>query len=162
MSLSLIVAMTDDRVIGRENALPWRIPEDLKRFKAITMGHPIIMGRRTFESIGKPLPGRRNIVVTSTMAAIAGVQTAGSLTEALRLCPSSEGERFVIGGARLFADALPLADKLYLTLVHADIAGDVRFPPVDLERDFRVAERRRFRSEGPAALEVEYVTAVRA
>lgn len=161
MSLSLIVAMTDDRVIGRDNALPWRIPEDLKRFKAITMGHPLLMGRRTFESIGKPLPGRRNIVVTSTMAAIAGVQTAGSLTEALALCPAAEGERFVIGGARLFAEALPLADKLYLTLVHADIDGDVRFPALDLEREFRVVERSRFRSEGPAALDVEYVTAVR-
>lgn len=161
MSLSLIVAMTDDRVIGRDNALPWRIPEDLKRFKAITMGHPIIMGRRTFESIGKPLPGRRNIVVTSTLAA-PGIQTAGSLREALDLCPAVEGERFVIGGARLFEDALPLADKLYLTLVHADISGDVRFPAVDLDREFRVVERSRFRSEGPAALDVEYLTAVRA
>ena len=161
MSLSIIVAMTDDRVIGRDNTLPWRLPDDLKRFKAITMGHPIIMGRRTFESIGKPLPGRRNIVVTSGPA-IAGVQTATSLANALALCPESEGERFVIGGARLFAEALTAADKIYLTLVHADIPGDVRFPPLNLERDFRVLERTRGASDAQQRLEVEYLTAVRA
>jgi len=162
MTLSIIVAMTDDRVIGRDNALPWRLPEDLKRFKTITMGHPIIMGRRTFESIGKPLPGRRNIVVTSRPLAAAGVQTARSLNEALALCPEGEGERFVIGGARMFEEALSRADKIYLTLVHADVPGDVRFPPVNLERDFRVVERSRGAPGGPEPLDVEYVTVVRA
>jgi dihydrofolate reductase len=161
MTLSIIVAMTDARVIGKDNALPWRIPEDLKRFKAITMGHPIIMGRRTFESIGKPLPGRRNIVVTSKARIAEGVETARSLIEALALCPEAEGERFVIGGARLFAEALPLADKIYLTFVHADIKGDVYFPPFNLRRDFQVVVEKVGMSEGPDPLYVEYVTAVR-
>jgi dihydrofolate reductase len=161
MSLSIIVAMTDHRVIGRDNTLPWRIPEDLKRFKAITMGHPIIMGRRTFESIGKALPGRRNIVVTSRPLQAEGIQTASSLDEALTLCPSSEGERFVIGGARLFEEALPRAKKLYLTLVHADISGDVYFPEVDLKSEFRIVQKNELKSTGPQGLDVEFLTAER-
>lgn len=161
MTLSIIVAMTDARVIGRDNTLPWRIPEDLKRFKAITMGHPIIMGRRTHESIGRPLPGRRNIVVTARAAMGDGIQTAPSLAQALKLCPEGEGERFVIGGARLFGEALGMADKIYLTLVHADIDGDVHFPPIDLERDFRVIERSRGTSDGPQPFDMEYLTAIR-
>jgi dihydrofolate reductase len=162
MSLSIIVAMTDARVIGKGNALPWRLPDDLRRFRAITMGHPVIMGRRTFESIGRALPGRRNIVVTSRPEAVAGAQTAPTLCEAMALCPESEGEKFVIGGARMFAEALPLADKLYLTLVHADIAGDVYFPPFEMGA-FRVIERARPEAApaGAAPLDVEYVTAVR-
>lgn len=161
MTLSIIVAMTDARVIGRDNDLPWKIPEDLKRFKSITMGHPVIMGRRTFDSIGRALPGRRNIVVTSRPLSVEGVQTASSLSAALALCPEKEGERFVIGGARLFEEALGKADKLYLTLVHADVPGDVYFPPFDIAKGFRVTERSAFQSTGPAGLAVEYVTAVR-
>lgn len=162
MSLSIIVAMTDQRVIGRDNGLPWHLPDDLKRFKAITMGHPIIMGRRTFESIGKPLPGRRNLVVTSKTRVSDGVQTAPTLCEALAMCPEAEGERFVIGGARLFAEALRLSDKLYLTLIHAEIPGDVYFPDFNLERDFRITERTPKTAQGPEGLDIEYLTAVRA
>ena len=161
MTLSIIVAMTDQRVIGRGNQLPWRLPEDLRRFKAITMGHPIIMGRRTFESIGKALPGRRNIVVTSRPLVSPGIQTARDLCEALAFCPEVEGERFVIGGSRLFAEALPRADRIYLTLVHAKIAGDVYFPSFDLDRDFHVEERTGLKSEGPEALDIEFLTATR-
>jgi dihydrofolate reductase len=129
MSLSLIVAMTPERVIGRHNQLPWHIPDDLKRFKKITMGHPLIMGRKTFESIGKPLPGRQNVVVSRNPGYyVDGVVMAQSLDDALQKCDVSTGEEFVIGGAELFSTALPLAHKIYLTMIHQEIPGDVFFP----------------------------------
>ncbi|MBV9079505.1 MAG: dihydrofolate reductase [Elusimicrobia bacterium] len=159
--LAVIAAMTEARVIGRKNRLPWHLPEDLKRFKSLTMGHPIIMGRKTFESIGKALPGRRNIVVTSTRISAAGVQAAASLETALAMCPVEEGTRFVIGGARLFAEALPLADRLYITLIHADLEGDVVFPPFELEKSYRVVEKSEGRSAGAEALPYTFLTADR-
>jgi len=162
MSLSIIAAMTEDRIIGLNNKLPWHISDDLKRFKALTMSHPIIMGRRTFESIGRPLPGRRNIVITQTPGFQRdGVQLAPGLNEALVLCPENEGERFVIGGARVFAEALPLADRLYLTFVHKSFAGDVRFPDFDLRSDFQVVENLPGRTPPPESLGFSFVTAVR-
>lgn len=162
MSLSIIAAMTERRVIGRENKLPWHIPEDLRRFKAITLGHPVIMGRRTFESIGRPLPGRRNIVVTQTPDYTpSGVQIAPGLEEALALCPPGEGERFVIGGARMFTEALPLADRLYLTFVHRDFEGDVYFPAFDLKGEFTVVENVPGRTPPPDSLGYSFVLARR-
>lgn len=152
--LSIIVAMTDDRVIGKDNTLPWHIPEDLHRFKALTMGHPIIMGRRTFESIGKALPGRTNIVVTSQPLTVPGVLTARSLDEALAL--SSSDETFIIGGSRLFAEALPKADRLYITLIHDKIEGDTYFPTYSLD-DFNVVGNRKVKG----TYDVEYITAQR-
>ncbi len=131
--LSLIVAMARNRVIGAGGKLPWHLPADLKRFKEITMGRPVIMGRKTFESIGKPLPGRTNIVVTRRRSWTAkGCRVAHSLEEAI--AAAGEGEVFVIGGGELYAAALPQADRLYLTEVDADVPGDVRFPEVDLSR----------------------------
>lgn len=140
MSLSLIVAMTEERIIGNNNQLPWHISEDLKRFKKITTGHPIIMGRKTYESIGKPLPGRQNIVVTHNQHYQAdGVLVVHSLEEALDQCDKSTGEEFVIGGAALFESALPKVKKLYLTIVHQFFKGDVYFPEFD-ENDFEFGE----------------------
>jgi dihydrofolate reductase len=132
MTLSLIVAMTDERVIGRDNQLPWHLSDDLKRFKKITMGHPIIMGRKTFESIGKPLPGRQNIVVTNNKTyAAAGVTVAHDLCQALAACEQDKNERFVIGGAGLFQAALPMADKLYLHLVpYRQPLQPAPYPPI--------------------------------
>lgn len=131
--LALIVAMTPDRVIGRDNGLPWRLPEDLRRFKAITLGKPVIMGRRTWESIGRPLPGRRNIVVSGRADfAPAGAEVVRDLDAALALA-GDVPEVMVIGGAQLYAAALPRATRLYLTDVHADIDGDAWFPAFDLE-----------------------------
>lgn len=127
MTFSLIVAVASNGVIGKDGGLPWRLPADLAHFKAVTMGKPVIMGRRTWESIGRPLPGRRNIVVTSTP--FEAVECAPSLDAALALVKSEE-EVFVIGGARLFAEALPRADRLYWTDVEGEFEGDVRFPPV--------------------------------
>jgi dihydrofolate reductase len=140
--LSLIVAMTEKRVIGVENRLPWRIPADLRKFKEVTLGRPIIMGRKTYDSIGRPLPGRRNIVVSRDPGLrIEGAEVVHSLEAALRLAAEHEdGEIFVIGGSSLFAEALPLADRLYVTWVKQDIAGDTYFPAWDAA-DFRVVAR---------------------
>jgi len=141
-TITLVVAVADNGVIGRDNALPWHLPEDLKRFKKLTMGKPIVMGRKTFESIGKPLPGRQNIVVTRD----AGYQRDGitvvhSVDESLRAA-SDAAEIMVIGGADLFRLFLPRAGRLHLTRVHADIEGDVRMPIID-ERDWIRVESER-------------------
>lgn len=127
----LIVAMARNRVIGKDGALPWRLPEDLKRFRQLTMGHPIIMGRKTWDSIGRPLPGRRNIVVTrNRQLQLDGAETAASLEDALRLIAAVD-TAFVIGGEQLYRTALPLADKIEITLIDADVDGDARFPQID-------------------------------
>lgn len=128
MLLSLIVAMADNRVIGRDNRLPWHLPADLKHFKALTMGKPVLMGRLTWESIGRPLPGRRNVVITRDRHYRAsGCEVVGSVAEALHRLAASK-EVMVIGGARLYEQTLPVADRLYITYIHADFDGDVRFP----------------------------------
>ncbi len=128
--LSLIVAMTPEQVIGANNALPWHLPADLAYFKATTLGCPVIMGRKTHESIGRPLPGRQNIVVSRNRRLSApGCVVAGSLEEALDMAESAR-ELFVIGGAALYETALPHADRLYLTEVCAAIPGDTHFPPI--------------------------------
>ncbi len=129
--LSIIVAMAKNRVIGRDNQLPWHLPADLRHFKQTTMGHPIIMGRKTYESIGRPLPGRQNIVITRNPDFQAeGCLVVHSLQEALAAVPEAE-EVFIIGGASLYREALPLADRIYLTLVDAEVEGDTFFPELD-------------------------------
>lgn len=151
MTLSIIVAMTDERVIGKNNQLPWHLSADLKRFKKITMGHPIIMGRKTYESIGKPLPGRQNIVVSKNPEYRAeGVTVAAGLCEALAACEQDSNEQFVIGGAALFEAALPQAHRLYLTLIHHPFKGDVFFPALKLEKDFRIIEKTTHQNDNPA------------
>jgi dihydrofolate reductase len=128
MKLSLIAAMADNRVIGHENRLPWHLPADLQHFKAITLGKPVLMGRKTWESLGRPLPGRTNIVITRDAGYVAeGCVVAHSLEEAVRAAGEA-AEIMVIGGAQLYRQALPLADTIYLTLVHAEFQGDTRFP----------------------------------
>jgi dihydrofolate reductase len=132
-SISLIVAVAENDVIGRRGELPWRLSADLRRFKELTMGHAIIMGRKTFESIGRPLPGRRMIVVTRQADYRAeGADVVGGLEEAYRAAGSrGESEAFVIGGAEVFAQAKPQAERVYLTRVHATVDGDAFFPPLD-------------------------------
>ena len=130
--ISLVVAMARNRVIGRDNGLPWRLSEDLKRFKATTLGKPVLMGRKTFESIGKPLPGRRNIVLTRDRAWRAdGVDVVRSVDEALELAGGAP-ELAVIGGAEVYRLVLPLADRIHLTRVEADVSGDTVFPELNL------------------------------
>lgn len=131
MKVSLIVAVSENGVIGRSGQLPWRLPVDLRRFRALTMGKPIVMGRRTWESIGRPLPGRMNIIVTRRPDFRAdGVIVAHSLMQALERAEPA-AEVMVIGGASLYAEALPLARTIYWTEVHAYVEGDTCFPPWD-------------------------------
>jgi dihydrofolate reductase len=131
MVRSLIVAMSRNGVIGRDNGMPWHLPADLAHFKRITLGHPVIMGRRTRESIGRALPGRRNIVVSRTTGFVApGAEVVATLDDAWRAVAGSD-EAFVIGGAQLYAAALPAADRIYLTEIDAEIPGDTTFPPFD-------------------------------
>jgi dihydrofolate reductase len=129
--ITLVAARARNGTIGRDNTLPWHLPEDLAHFKATTLGHPIVMGRRTFESIGRPLPGRRSIVLTRDPAwAHPGCERAGSHDEAIGLC-SGAAEVFVVGGAQVYADAIGRADRLILTEVDLDVAGDACFPRID-------------------------------
>jgi dihydrofolate reductase len=127
MKISLVVAASQNGVIGRQGDLPWRLPADLARFKSLTMGHPIIMGRKTYESIGRPLPGRRNIVISRDKNyKKEGIETAGSLEAAL-VAAGDSAEVSVIGGESIFADALKIADQVYLTRVEAKVEGDKYF-----------------------------------
>ncbi len=137
MKLAIIVAQSTNRVIGIDNALPWKLPKDLQYFKQVTMGKPVIMGRKTYQSIGRPLPDRSNIVITRDAAYNpAGVQVVNSLDEALELAKvvcdkDGVSEAMVIGGAQIYQQAMPMVDTLYITEVNAVIEGDAFFPSVD-------------------------------
>lgn len=131
MNISIIAAMAENRVIGLSNKMPWHLPADLKHFKALTVGKSIIMGRNTFESIGKALPQRRNIVVTRNPDYQAeGCDIAHSLDDALTLC-ANEAEIMIIGGAQLYQQCLPIATRMYLTIIHHRFEGDTYFPEFD-------------------------------
>ncbi|MFT5419816.1 MAG: dihydrofolate reductase [Candidatus Endobugula sp.] len=149
MTLSIIVAMANNRAIGKDNQLLWHLPEDLKYFKRITMGKPIVMGRKTFESIGRPLPGRLNIVITrQTDWTHEGVKVVHSIDDALRLAEAQslidgKDEVMVIGGAEIYKTALAQADRIYLTRVDTEIEGDAFFPEVD-EKQWREVSRESF------------------
>src|SRR5512140_1136390 len=126
--LAIIVAMAKNRTIGVNNTLPWRCPEDLKHFKALTMGHHMIMGRKTFDSVGKPLPGRTNVVVTRDAGFHpGGVVVARSIEEAIAAC-KGDSETFIAGGAEIYRQTIERADRIYLTIVHGDFPGDTKFP----------------------------------
>ncbi|MDE5691038.1 MAG: dihydrofolate reductase [Alistipes sp.] len=140
--ISIIVAVAENGVIGDKNTLLWHIREDLQHFKALTTGHPVVMGRKTYESLGRPLPNRRNVVITRQEIAIAGCETVHSLDEALALFSSGE-EVFIIGGAQIYAAALPLADRFYLTRVEHPYEGDTRFPDWD-PAEWRLVASERF------------------
>lgn len=145
--VSIIVATDERGAIGHEGQLPWRLPEDLKRFKAITLGKPVIMGRKTWDSIGRPLPGRLNIVVTRQPGLeLAGATVVGSLDEALAAAGDAP-EACVIGGAEIYRLALPLADTLHLTRVHATVAADTYFPVLDPQQWVEVAREERAADE---------------
>ncbi|MEJ7691742.1 dihydrofolate reductase [Daejeonella sp.] len=131
MTISLIVATDEKNGIGKNNQLPWHLPADLKHFKTLTTGHPIIMGRKTFESIGKALPNRRNIVISRQASYVAeGADVVSSLQDAFDLC-DDEIEAFVIGGAQIFEQSLSQADVLYLTVIHHEFDADTFFPQID-------------------------------
>jgi dihydrofolate reductase len=138
-SLALIVALSKNRGIGLRGALPWHVPEDLKRFKALTTGHAIIMGRKTHESIGRPLPGRRNVIVTRQALSFAGCEVAPSLEAALELT-QDDALPFIIGGAQLYAEALPKVSHLFLTRLDRDVEADTFFPELN-DADWREVKR---------------------
>lgn len=131
MSIELVVAVSDNDVIGSGGDMPWRLSTDLKRFKALTLGKPIVMGRKTWESVGRPLPGRRNIVITrQTGYRAEGAECVGSLEDALALAGSDSGDVAIIGGGEIYRQAMAFADRLHVTHVHAQLDGDTRFPPI--------------------------------
>jgi len=155
--LNVIVARARNGVIGRDGTLPWHLSEDLRHFKRTTLGHPIVMGRRTWESIGRPLPGRRSIVLTRNPRWTApGVERTDSLAQALAMCEGA-AEVFVIGGAELFAEALPLAQRLYLTEIDADFEGDTFFPPID-RGAWREVSREHLAPQAPRPFGIDFVT----
>ena len=155
MKISIIVAIADNGVIGRDNELPWRLSADLQRFKALTMGHHLLLGRKTFESIGRPLPGRELIVVSrGTPELPAGVHLASSVLDGIERARSyGEEELFVAGGASIYAVTLTDCDRVYLTRVHGDVDGDVLFPAVNWSTWHEVS-----RQEIPADERNEYAT----
>lgn len=157
--INLIAAIAANGAIGLDNQLPWHLPEDLKRFKALTLGHPVIMGRKTFDSIvarlGKPLPGRRNLVISrEQQAGVPGAEYFASLRDALAACADA-AEVFIIGGEQIYAIAMPLANRLHLTEVKTDVEGDAFFPAID-HRQFIETGRVPGRSDG--ATQYDFVT----
>ena len=161
MKVSLVAAIARNGVIGRDNAIPWQLPEDARHFRDVTMGHAVVMGRRTWDSLParfRPLPGRRNVVVTRNEAWRAdGAERVASLGEALALL-QGETQVLVVGGAELYAQALPRADELHVTEIDADVEGDVRFPTWD-RASFRETSREEHASED--GVRFAFVTYVR-
>jgi len=140
MIISIITAMADNRVIGIENRLPWDLPADMQWFRQQTMGKPVLMGRKTFDSIGRPLPKRRNVVISRDASLeIEGCEVVSSADAAFQLCANEE-EVMIIGGASFYEQTLPLAKRLYLTLVHGEPEGDAWFPEIDFSQ-WREVER---------------------
>jgi dihydrofolate reductase len=159
--LSALVAIARNGVIGKNNELPWRLPADLKHFKALTMGHSIIMGRKTYESIGRLLPGRTSIIVTQQPEyKIENAIVAHSIEEALKACCGQDREEatgrecFVIGGAQIFRETVPVCDRMYITEIQRDFEGDVRFPEFDREEWMEVSREKHKDDNG---LEYDFV-----
>jgi dihydrofolate reductase len=154
----MIVAVAHDGVIGVNNTLPWHLPEDLKRFRALTMGHHIIMGRKTYDSLGRLLPGRTTVIVTRNESyKVEGALVANSLSGAIALC-EGDSEVFLIGGAELYQDGLKLANKLYITEIELDVVGDAFFPAL-VSGEWQETEREAHTSE--KGLKFSYVTYMR-
>jgi dihydrofolate reductase len=155
--LSLIAAMTRNRVIGKDNGMPWHLPADLAHFKATTLNKPVLMGRRTFESIGRPLPGRHNVVLTRDPGfAAVGVDIAHDLDSAMALAQPAE-EIMVIGGANLYRQCLPHAQRLYITWIDAELEGDAHFPSWDPD-EWREIHRERHPADERNAYDLTFVT----
>lgn len=155
--LSVIVAVANHQVIGVNNTLPWHLPEDLKRFKALTMGHHIIMGRKTYESLGRLLPGRTTVIVTRNQHyKVDGALIAHTLQAALALC-AGDDEPFLIGGAELYKEGMQLANKLYITEIHADYNGDAFFEQIDVTRWQEVTREQHISANGLRYSYVSYL-----
>ena len=155
--ISIIVAISENNAIGKENQLLWRISDDLKRFKQLTTSHTIIMGRKTFDSIGKPLPGRTTVIVTrNAELKVEGCVVAHSLQQAISAC-ADDSEIFIVGGAELYTQALPLVDKLYITEIQQDVEGDAHFPEFD-QRHWQLLSKDVRSQETPQPLEFHFAS----
>ena len=158
--LSILVAMARNRVIGQKNQLPWHLPADLKHFKSLTMGHPIVMGRKTYESIGRPLPGRTNIIMTHQETfEVPGAIVVYSIESALQKCQENNAvqhESFIIGGENLYRQTLPYCQRLYITEIQKDFDGDAFFPEFD-SNEWQEAQRDQHFSEGNDIFEYHFV-----
>ncbi|MBK6837214.1 MAG: dihydrofolate reductase [Bacteroidetes bacterium] len=157
MTISIIVALSENNVVGINNQLPWKLSADLKRVKGLTMGHHIIMGRKTYESIGRPLPGRVNVVITRNSDFNAeGCILAGSLAEALKIS-KSDPEVFIFGGGEIFREALPLVSKIYMTKVHHSLEGDTYFPLLDPSH-WKEIEKVEFKADEKNEYDYSFIT----
>lgn len=143
MRVAMIAAMAAGRVIGRDNQMPWHMPADLKHFKEVTMNKPVLMGRKTFESIGRPLPGRRNIIISRQLLDIQGTEWAGSIEQALEKVADVE-EVMVIGGGEIYRQCLPLASRLYLTLIELETEGDAWFPDYQQDYEWQITSEEQY------------------
>jgi dihydrofolate reductase len=130
MIVSIVVAISENHAIGKDNKLLWHLPNDLKHFKEITSGHTVIMGRKTYDSVGKPLPNRRNIIITRQNITIPGCEVVNSMDAALALC-KEEAEVFIVGGAEIYRQSMHLTNRIYLTIVHKEFDGDSYFPEIN-------------------------------
>ncbi len=130
MIISIVVAIAENHAIGKDNKLLWYLPNDLKHFKTITSGHTVIMGRKTYDSVGKPLPNRRNIIITRQQIDIPGCEVVNSLDQAIALCKTEE-EVFIVGGAEIYRQSMTITNKIYLTIVHHNFEGDTYFPDIE-------------------------------
>jgi len=147
--ISQIVAMAANRVIGNRGAMPWKIPGEQKMFKKITMGHTVIMGRKTYESLDRPLPGRTNIVVTRQKNYRApGCRIAHGLANALEVCPAGEDEAFICGGGQLYREAMPITDRIYLTVIPREFPGDTFYPEFPTD-EFEIVDSKRIEGAEP-------------
>jgi dihydrofolate reductase len=156
MTISIIVAIAKNHAIGKNNQLLWHLPNDLKHFKDVTSGHTVIMGRKTYESVGRPLPKRRNIVITRQDISIEGCEVVPSIDEALERCENEE-EVFIVGGAEIYRQAVPLTDRVYLTVIDQDFDGDTFFPELNPE-EWTEKERENFEPDEKNKYSYSFIT----
>lgn len=160
MIVSIVVAISENHAIGKDNQLLWHLPKDLKHFKEITTGGTVIMGRKTYDSVGKPLPNRRNIIITRQQIEIDGCEVVNSLQAALDLCRDHK-EVFIVGGAEIYKQAMPLTDRIYLTIVHENFEGDTYFPEIK-EDIWKETARADHEADDKNALPFSFITLERA
>lgn len=156
MIVSIVVAIAQNNAIGKNNQLLWHLPKDLKHFKDITSGHTVIMGRKTYESVGKPLPNRRNIIITRQNIVVEGCEVVNSIEDALKLC-TGETEVFIVGGAEIYKQAMALTDRIYLTIVHQEFDADTYFPEIK-ETIWKETERQDHESDEKHLFPYSFIT----
>jgi dihydrofolate reductase len=156
MTISIVVAISKNRAIGKDNKLLWYLPNDLKHFKTITTGHTVIMGRKTYDSVGKPLPNRRNIIITRQAIMIEGCEVVNSLEAAIDLCKTDQ-EVFIVGGAEIYKQAMGITARIYLTIVHKNFEADTFFPEIDL-REWREVAREDHQPNEKNSLPYSFIT----